>query len=104
MKKKANPHKPADQKMSRCAVKTETKVPSTAPPSSLIPHPSSLRWWPLVVIGLAALFVYLNALGNDFAYDDSVQIKKNPYITSFKYLGDIFTKNVWAFRGREGIS
>lgn len=67
-------------------------------------HKTKMTVGLLMVLAGAAFFVYFNALGNDFAYDDNVQIKKNPYITSFKYLNDIFTKNVWAFRGVEGIS
>jgi len=42
---------------------------------------------------------YLNMLFNGFVYDDYDQVLKNPYIRSFQYLKEIFTTNVWSFRG-----
>jgi tetratricopeptide (TPR) repeat protein len=42
---------------------------------------------------------YLNILVNGFVYDDDHQVLKNPYVRSFRYLKEIFTTNVWSFRG-----
>jgi tetratricopeptide (TPR) repeat protein len=42
---------------------------------------------------------YLNILFNGFVYDDDNQVLKNPYVRSFQYLKEVFTTNVWSFRG-----
>jgi tetratricopeptide (TPR) repeat protein len=46
-----------------------------------------------------ATLPYLNILFNGFVYDDDNQVLKNPYIRSFRYLKEIFTTNVWSFKG-----
>ena len=46
-----------------------------------------------------ATLPYLNILFNGFVYDDDNQVLKNPYIRSFQYLKEIFTTNVWSFKG-----
>jgi len=46
-----------------------------------------------------ATLPYLNILFNGFVYDDDNQVLKNPYIRSFRYMKEIFTTNVWSFKG-----
>jgi tetratricopeptide (TPR) repeat protein len=46
-----------------------------------------------------AALPYLNILFNGFVYDDDNQVLKNPYVRSFQYLKEVFTTNVWSFRG-----
>jgi tetratricopeptide (TPR) repeat protein len=46
-----------------------------------------------------ATLPYLNILFNGFVNDDDTQLVKNPYVRSFQYLKEIFTSNVWSFRG-----
>lgn len=56
------------------------------------------------VVALLAFAVNANVLGNGFVYDDGAQILNNPYIHSPRYLGKIFSTNVWSFIGPEGTS
>jgi tetratricopeptide (TPR) repeat protein len=51
-----------------------------------------------------ATLPYLNILFNGFVYDDDAQLVKNPYVRSFQYLKEIFTTNVWSFRGAGSIT
>jgi hypothetical protein len=51
----------------------------------------------ILFLFLSSLGVYLNSLPDGFVYDDQLQILKNPWITSFGYIPDIFTRNVWSF-------
>ena len=53
---------------------------------------------------LLAFVPYLNALLDDFVYDDKLQIVGNPYVHSFHYLRNIFGSTVWTFQGAQGIS
>jgi tetratricopeptide (TPR) repeat protein len=46
-----------------------------------------------------ATLPYLNILFNGFVYDDDTQVVQNPYVQSLRYLKEIFTSNVWSFRG-----
>jgi Tfp pilus assembly protein PilF len=51
-----------------------------------------------------ATLPYLNILFNGFVYDDDNQVLKNPYVRSFQYVKEIFTTNVWSFRGVGSIT
>jgi tetratricopeptide (TPR) repeat protein len=51
-----------------------------------------------------ATLPYLNILFNGFVYDDDSQLVKNPYVQSFQYLKEIFTTNVWSFRGVSSVT
>ncbi|MGD0884578.1 MAG: hypothetical protein ABSA46_06835, partial [Thermodesulfovibrionales bacterium] len=51
----------------------------------------------IFIIFLVSFAVYLNALSNDFVYDDSDQVLENHWIRDVKYLPDIFSKSVWSF-------
>jgi len=53
----------------------------------------------VTLVALVALAVYANALVNGFVFDDIPQILKNPWITDFRHLPDIFLDNVWGFIG-----
>src|SRR5690242_6988928 len=57
----------------------------------------------LILILLASV-PYLNALANNFVYDDRPQILENPYVHSFRYLGKIFGSTVWTFEGAQGVT
>lgn len=49
-----------------------------------------------------ALGCYVNTLGNEFVYDDQLQILQNPYVKSWHYLPQIFRTTVWSFIGDAG--
>ena len=49
------------------------------------------------VVGSLAFGVYFNALFNGFVWDDTYQVIGNYWIRDFRYLGAIFTHNVFAF-------
>ena len=51
----------------------------------------------VVVILIASIGVYLNALPGEFVYDDPTLIEQNPWITAVGHLPDIFLSNAWAF-------
>lgn len=55
----------------------------------------------LVIVTIA---VYANALSNGFVYDDSSQLLQNKWITSIRYIPDIFTKSVWSFKEDPTVS
>jgi Flp pilus assembly protein TadD len=57
-----------------------------------------------VAVAAVAIGVNLNILANGFVYDDGSQILNNPWLRSPWHLGDIFSTNVWAFLGPEGVS
>ena len=53
----------------------------------------------ITALVVCATLPYLNILFNGFVYDDDTQVMQNPYVRSFRYLKEIFTTNVWSFRG-----
>src|SRR5665213_2935599 len=57
-----------------------------------------------LILFLLAFLPYANTLMNSFVYDDGFQVVENPYAHSFRYLGKIFTTNVWSFQGAQGIT
>lgn len=59
---------------------------------------------PWVLILLLAAAVNLNLLANGFVYDDGAQILNNPWLRSPRFLPQIFSSNVWAFIGPQGVS
>ncbi len=59
---------------------------------------------PVAVILLVSFAVYVNALSNDFVYDDSSQVLKNYWIRDVRNLPKIFTKSVWAFQSAPVVS
>jgi hypothetical protein len=52
---------------------------------------------PILIIAVISFALYANTLVNDFVYDDSAQVGKNPWIRDIRYLPDIFTSSVWGF-------
>lgn len=56
----------------------------------------------IIIISIISIEVYSNSLFNSFVYDDPFQILNNKWITSFKYLPQIFTSDVWGFAGNGG--
>ncbi|MGD0885195.1 MAG: tetratricopeptide repeat protein [Thermodesulfovibrionales bacterium] len=59
---------------------------------------------PILVIFLVSFAVYYNALLNDFASDDTVQVLENHWIRDVKYIPDVFSESVWGFQGETVIS
>jgi tetratricopeptide (TPR) repeat protein len=64
-------------------------------PGSVMARPGML----ISLIVMTCLAVYFNALFNGFVYDDGFQILKNRWITDIKYIPEIFSGNVWQFKG-----
>ena len=58
----------------------------------------------LPILVACATLPYLNIFFNGFVYDDDTQVVLNPYVQSFRYLKQIFTTNVWSFRGVGSIT
>jgi protein O-mannosyl-transferase len=85
-------------------------VPSSFParesrPSSFASGLS--RWSDSTLFSVLILFSilpYCNSLLNGFVYDDTTQILDNPYIVSFRHLGQIFTTAVWSYVGSGGYT
>jgi protein O-mannosyl-transferase len=53
----------------------------------------------VVIIVLTSFATYFNALFNGFVFDDIPQVVENRWIKDVKYIPEILTQNVWAFRG-----
>jgi tetratricopeptide (TPR) repeat protein len=58
----------------------------------------------LIAIFFISVAVYLNALFNDFTYDDYPQILDNPWIRDFRYLPRIFSSNAWGFYSQFAVT
>jgi protein O-mannosyl-transferase len=64
-------------------------------------------WSDATLVGLLLLVTficYVNILANGFVYDDDQQILQNPYITSWRFLPEIFGTTVWSFVGQAGLT
>jgi tetratricopeptide (TPR) repeat protein len=68
-------------------------------PERAASRPERARALLITALVACATLPYLNILFNGFVYDDDNQVLKNPYIRSFRYLKEIFTTNVWSFKG-----
>lgn len=69
--------------------------------------PLVVRWREIVVVSalaLLAILPYLNALHNEFVFDDKTQVLNDPYIRSFQYLRTIFTSTVFSYAGAGGAT
>ena len=77
------------------------KTPQAPPPVPERAASRLKRTRALLITALVACATlpYLNILFNGFVYDDDTQVMQNPYVRSFRYLKEIFTTNVWSFRG-----
>lgn len=49
----------------------------------------------VIIIILACFAAYSNTLSAKFVWDDAPLIRNNPYITSFKYLPNFFSEDIW---------
>ena len=65
---------------------------------------SSSKYTAIAIILIISIGVYLNALSNEFVYDDKFQVLNNPWIKNIRYIPEIFLTNVWAFVGEENLS
>ena len=73
-------------------------------PERAASRPERARALLITALVACATLPYLNILFNGFVYDDDNQVLKNPYVRSFRYLKEIFTTNVWSFRGVGSIT
>jgi len=55
----------------------------------------------LVLVAAVGFGCYIQTVGYDFVYDDTVQIALNPRIRSFSNIGTALSENFWAFRSRD---
>ncbi len=55
----------------------------------------------LVAVSLA---VYANTLPNGFVLDDESQVLRNPWIQGWRFIPDMFSKDVWSFLGGSSAS
>jgi tetratricopeptide (TPR) repeat protein len=78
------------------------------PSDSNLPAPKVRRAWSdATLVGLLLLVTFIcygNILANGFVYDDDQQILQNPYITSWRFLPEIFGTTVWSFVGQAGLT
>jgi protein O-mannosyl-transferase len=51
----------------------------------------------LLVLAAVSMALYANALRNDFVTDDTLQLRDNPFLTSYRYIPRLFATNVWSF-------
>lgn len=58
----------------------------------------------LLIIFISSFILYSNTLSNDFVYDDNYQIKDNFWIRDFRFLPQMFLKDVWNFRSTDWVS
>ena len=98
--------RPATHRSGATSAPKVGKTPQAPPP---VPERAAsrldrVRTLLIVALVACATLPYLNILFNGFVYDDDNQVLKNPYIRSFHYLKEIFTTNVWSFRGVSTVS
>lgn len=55
----------------------------------------------LVLLILVSIGIYLNTFSSEFVSDDSFQVLKNNWITSFGNIGNVFFSPAWAFLEEE---
>src|SRR5581483_7966807 len=84
---------------------------STDRKKGLVSRTAPPRSWrrlsdPTIVVLLLLLTwaMYVNSLTNGFVYDDRQQILQNPYVTSWKFLPQVFGTTVWSFVGQAGMT
>ena len=65
---------------------------------------SSSKYTAVAVLLIISIGVYLNALPNEFVYDDEGQVLGNLWISDVKNIPEIFLTDVWAFAGEERLS
>src|SRR5690349_12901698 len=60
-------------------------------------HHRQLGLFAFALLITCAVLPYVGTLGNDFVFDDTVQVLKNPYIQTTHYLPQMFTGTVWSY-------
>ncbi|MFQ5465443.1 MAG: tetratricopeptide repeat protein [Thermodesulfobacteriota bacterium] len=58
---------------------------------------ASTKYLPVAIILLCSSAVYLNTLPGGFVYDDHFFIENNRWITSPRFIAEIFSTNMWGF-------
>src|SRR5438477_12481068 len=69
-------------------------------------RPTSIRrdpWYWATAIGLSAVVVYLNAIGNEFVLDDTRIIAENLRIRSLSNIPALFISPYWDVAGTQGL-
>jgi len=51
-----------------------------------------------------SILLYVITTSYDFVADDRILLENNPYVQSFHYLREIFTRTLWSFQGARGQS
>ncbi len=59
---------------------------------------------PILTLVFVSFIVYFNALSGDFVYDDTLQILENQWITDFRNIPTMFSKDVWNFHAWNAIT
>jgi tetratricopeptide (TPR) repeat protein len=69
--------------------------------AAAIPGPAAAplwpRLWPYLFLAALAFGIYANALGNGFVSDDDTQLLRNPMLTDWREIPQIFQHDAWAF-------
>jgi protein O-mannosyl-transferase len=65
---------------------------------------SSPTVWLISLLLLVAVLPYVNTLQNGFVYDDNNEVVTNPYIRSFRHVGEIFSTRILAHLGARGAT
>ena len=62
----------------------------------------SSKYTAIAILLIISIGVYLNAIPNEFVYDDETQVLENQWIRDIKYISEIFLSDVWGFKEIEG--
>jgi tetratricopeptide (TPR) repeat protein len=62
------------------------------------------RFLMIAAVVAVSFAVYINALSNDFVYDDTFQVTDNIWIKNIKYIPKIFSSSVWSFQDERSVS
>ncbi len=97
---------PATRRPGSTSAAKAGKTPQARPPvpERAASRPQRARAFLITGLVACATLPYLNILFNGFVYDDDNQLLQNPYVQSFRHLKEIFTSNVWSFRGTHAVT
>jgi tetratricopeptide (TPR) repeat protein len=56
--------------------------------------PQRVTWWMLLLLALAAIGIYANSVGNDFAYDDLAIVRDSQHVVNLEWTA-IWGDNYW---------
>jgi tetratricopeptide (TPR) repeat protein len=73
----------------------------TSERQNTVPDRTAIYW--ALAVGLSAVIVYLNALGNDFVLDDIALIRDNVRIRSLANVPHLFVSSYWGVNGPQAL-